>query len=190
MRGLAQQGGALLVALLRRAGQHGRPDALFQPVKYLRLHAGQQTHLQADQYVRNTLDGFACIDQVSRTQRAGGAADAVPQRGFVLAAHLFARLLFRVDDRGRGLNQFIGQLGCGSAQRDLVGNLIKTADRLGAFAVGTAYRASAAAGIAGQLVDAAGGGQHGQMQHDRGAQAGADIGRAGGQVAQPLVIGE
>ena len=95
----------------------------------------------------------SCIDQVSRTQRAGGAADAVPQRGFVLAAHLFARLLFRVDDRGRGLNQFIGQLGCGSAQRDLVGNLIKTADRLGAFAVGTAYRASAAAGIAGQLVE-------------------------------------
>ena len=28
------------------------------------------------------------------------------------------------------------------------------------------------------------------MQHDGGAQAGADIGRAGGQVAQPLVIGE
>ena len=136
------------------------------------------------------MDRFCGLDQVGRTQRACRAADAVAQAGFVLAAHLLAGLLFRVDDGGCGLNQLVGQLGSRSAQRDLVGDLVEPADRLGALAVGAAHSTAAAAGVADHAAHGIRGSQHGQMQHDRGAQAGADVGRASGQVAQPLIIGE
>ena len=146
--------------------------------------------MQADEHIGNALYGFARVDEVSALHRAGRAVDAVAQRRFILAAHLFARLLFGVDDGRCGLDQFVSQL-CGRrTESDLIGDLIEAADRLRAFAVGAAHRAAAAARVADDAVHLAGRGQHGQVQHDGCAQAGADVGRAGGQVAEALVIGE
>ena len=103
---------------------------LLQCVQLLRVHAGQEAHLQADQHIGNALYGFARVDEVSALHRACRAVDAVAQRRFILAAHLFARLLFGVDDGRCGLDQFVSQL-CGRrTESDLIGDLIEAADRL------------------------------------------------------------
>ena len=59
--------------------------------------------------------------------RSAGAMLAIL---LAVAMHLFARLLFGVDDGRCGLDQFVSQL-CGRrTESDLIGNLIEAADRL------------------------------------------------------------
>ena len=163
---------------------------LLQCVQLLRVHAGQETHLQTNQNIGNALNGFIRVNQICTPQRACCAVNTVAQCGFVLAAYLLTRLFLGVDDSGRGLYQLVGQL-CGRrTESNLIGHLIESADRLRAFTVGAANGTAAAARVADDAVHLLGCGQHRQVQHDGGAETGADIGRAGGQVAEALVIRE
>ena len=62
----AQNFRTLLIAVLRCAGQHCRTDVLLQFVQLLRVHAGQEAHLQTDQHIGNALYGFARVDEEGR----------------------------------------------------------------------------------------------------------------------------
>ena len=79
--------------------------------------------------------------------------------------------------------------GFGAAERDLVADLVEIAHRLRAFAVQAAHRQADLLQAAEDLVDLPGDDQGRQVQHHADAHAGADVGRAGGQIAQPLVEG-
>ena len=163
---------------------------LLQCVQLLRVHAGQEAHLQTDQHIGNALYGFARVDEVGALHRACCAVNAVAQCGFILVAYLLARFLLCVDDGGCRFYQLVGQL-CGRrTESNLIGHLIESADRLRAFAVGAANGTAAAARVADDAVHLLGCGQHRQMQHDGRAETGADISRAGGQIAETLVIRE
>ena len=74
-------------------------------------------------------------------------------------------------------------------KRDLVADLIEIAHRLRAFAVQAAHRQADLLQAAKHLVDLPGNHQRRQVQHDAHAHARADVRRAGGQIAQPLVEG-
>ena len=77
-----------------------------------------------------------------------------------------------------------------SPKRGLVRDLKEIAHRLGAFAVKPADREPDLVHRLNDLVDHLAQNEAGQMQHGRGAHAGADIGRAGGQIAELRVVGE
>ena len=70
------------------------------------------------------------------------------------------------------------------AQGHLVGDLENIAQRLGAFAVKAAHGQAQLVDGLDDLVDLLGQHQPRQMQHGADADAGAEIGRAGGQVTQ------
>ena len=70
------------------------------------------------------------------------------------------------------------------AQGHLVGNLEDIAQRLGAFAVKSAHGQAEFVDRVNDRVDLLGQNQPRQMQHGADADAGAEVGRAGGQVAE------
>ena len=76
-----------------------------------------------------------------------------------------------------------------SAQRDLVADLVEIAHRLRAFAVQPANGQADLLQTAEDLFDLPGDHQGRQMQHDADAHPGADVGRAGGQIAELIVEG-
>ena len=123
-------------------------------------------------------------------QDAGCTGDAVKERIFTRRAQLLAGLLLLVDDLGRGLDHLVYDGVLAAAQGDLVGQLIEAAGRAGALAVCAAHRKALAGRPAHQTRRRARLGQNRQMQHDRHAQAGAQVGRAGGQIAQLVAVVE
>ena len=76
------------------------------------------------------------------------------------------------------------------AEGGLVGNLIEIAERLGAFAVETADGEADLVDRLEDLADLVAEHEAGQVEHGGGAQAGAEIGRAGGEVAERGIEGE
>ena len=76
-----------------------------------------------------------------------------------------------------------------AAQGDLVADLVEIAHRLRAFAVQAADRQADLLQAAEDLLDLPRDDQGRQVQHHAHPHAGADVGGAGGQVAQPLVEG-
>ena len=71
-----------------------------------------------------------------------------------------------------------------SPRVDLVGNLVEIAERLGAFAVEAADGEADLVDRLDDLADLVAEDQAGQVQHGGGAHAGAEVGRAGGEVAE------
>ena len=72
----------------------------------------------------------------------------------------------------------------GLAEGHLVGHLEDIAQRLGAFAIKPAHGQAELVDRLDDRVDLFGQDQPGQVQHGADADAGAEIGRAGGQIAQ------
>src|SRR5690606_40755092 len=70
------------------------------------------------------------------------------------------------------------------AQRGLIGDLVEIAGGLGAFTVQAAYRQAHFLGGTEHLFDLAGELESRQVEHDTDADAGADVGGAGGEVAK------
>ena len=89
-----------------------------------------------------------------------------------------------LDDLQQDLVQPLDDVGLDFAQGHLVGNLEDIAQRLGAFAVKAAHGQAQLVDGLNDLVDLLGQDQPGQMQHGADADAGAEIGRAGGQITQ------
>ncbi len=77
-----------------------------------------------------------------------------------------------------------------SPERGLVRDLKKIPHRLGAFSVKTANGETDLVHRLNDLVDHLAQDKTGKMQHGRGPHAGADVGRAGGQITEPRVVGE
>ena len=100
-----------------------------------------------------------------------------------------AGLALVVDDHRHDVADLLDQVLLAAAERDLVADLVEIAHRLRAFAVQAADGQADLLQAAEDLVDLPGDDQGGQVQHHAHAHAGADVGRAGGQVAEPLVEG-
>ena len=94
------------------------------------------------------------------------------------------RVFLVLDDLRQHLFQPLDDVGFGFAQRHLVGHLEDIAQRFGAFAVKSAHRQAELVDRLDDRIDLLGQHQPGQMQHRADADAGAEIGRARGQIAQ------
>ena len=101
-----------------------------------------------------------------------------------------ARVFLVLDDLQQDLVQPLDDVRLRFAQGHLVGNLEDVAQRLGAFAVKAAHGQADFVDRLDDLVDLLGQDQAGQMQHGADAHAGAEVGRAGGQVAELGAEGE
>ena len=124
-------------------------------------------------------------------EHAQGAADLVVQRDGAIVQQRFAGVVLVVDDLGdHQVLEVADDFFFGLAQRRLVADLIEIAGGFGAFAVQPAHRQAHVLGGAEDLFDFAGELQGRQMKHHADADAGADVGRAGGQVAEARVEGE
>src|SRR5207237_1150680 len=118
-------------------------------------------------------------------QEAQSAADFVVEGDGVVVEEHFAGVVLVVDDLGdHQVAEIADDFFFVLAQGGLVGDLVEVAGGFGAFAVEAADGELQVLGGAEDLFDLAGELQSGQMKHDADANAGADVGGAGGQVAE------
>ena len=94
-----------------------------------------------------------------------------------------------VDDDRHDVADLLDQVLFAAAEGDLVADLVEIAHRLRAFAVQAADRQADLLQAAEDLLDLPGDDQGRQVQHHAHPHARADVGRAGGQVAELLVEG-
>ena len=90
---------------------------------------------------------------------------------------------------GHDVADLLDQLRFAPAERDLVADLVEVAHRLRAFAVQAADGQADLLQAAEDLVDLPRDHQRRQVQHHAHAHAGADVGGAGGQIAELVVEG-
>ena len=113
-----------------------------------------------------------------------GAADLVEKHIGAPLKERLAGVLLVLDDLLDDFDQTVDDFLLGFAQRGLVGNLEKIAQRLGALAVKPAHGESDFADRIDDLVDLLGEDEARKVHHGRGAEAGADIGRARREVTE------
>ena len=94
-----------------------------------------------------------------------------------------------VDDHRHDVVDLLDQFFFAAAEGDLVADLVEVAHRLRAFAEKAADGEADLLQAAEDLLDLPRDDQSRQVQHHAHPHAGADVGRAGGQIAQPLVEG-
>gem|GEM_PF-3784864 len=113
-----------------------------------------------------------------------GAADLIEKHvGPPFEKHL-AGVLLVLDDLLDDFEQAVDDFLLRFAEGGLIGDLEKVAEGFGALAVKSAHRQTDFADRIDDLVNLFGEHEGGKVDHGRGAQAGADIGRAGGEVAE------
>ena len=106
------------------------------------------------------------------------------ERRALLLQEVFPRGLLVLDDLLDHLAQPVDDVFFLLAERRLVGHLEQVAHRLRALAVEAAHGQADLVHGLDDLVDVLVQHQRGQVQHRRGAHPRADVGRAGGQVAE------
>ena len=105
-------------------------------------------------------------------------------------AQAFACLLLLCRELCGDVFQIFDRRLFGDAECDLIGELIERSLRFGAFAVCAAHGESELGQVAGDTADSVALFERGQVQHDRSAHAGAEVGRTLRQIAELFVKGE
>ena len=118
-----------------------------------------------------------------------GAADLVEKHIGAPLKERLAGVLLVLDDLLDDFDQTVDDFLLGLAEGGLIGNLEEVSEGFGALAVKSAHSQTDFADGIDDLVDLFGEHEGGKVDHGRGAQAGADIGRAGGEVAEIRVKG-
>ena len=128
--------------------------------------------------------GLFAGDRLGRLEDAVGPADLVVQVLPPLGEQGLAGRPLVLEDLGHDVGEDLDQLGLALAQGLLVGDLVEVARSLAPLAVEAADGQVDLLEGAEDLVDLLGLDQPGQVEHHADADAGADVGRAGGQVAE------
>ena len=136
------------------------------------------------------VQGFLGVDQVRVAQDPIGPANLVGDHVGVVFEQFFARILlvgrhlrdhaFKAADDG-----FLGLTKC-----RLIGNLIKVAERFGAFAIDSAHSETDFIDRLQHLTDLIAEHERGQMQHRRCTQSRAEVGRTRGEVTKLRIEGK
>ena len=166
---------------------------LLHPVQqcvHQRQRGLEQPHRRAQTQIGPMLIKLVQRHQPGVGQDAPGAQDHVLQRDAPLIARLVPQSALHIAELIAQCGHRGDQLLLGTAQRDLIADLIDIAQRIGALAV---YAADVQPDLGNQLAHIAhllALGQQRQVHQERSPHAGAGIGGTGGEIPQLLVKGE
>ncbi len=146
--------------------------------------AGDSVHVDAEADSAKEFHGFFDADESCVAECAEGAIDAVIEDAGVAFQQHAAGVVFVLNDVGQddGL-EFLEDFFFGAAEGYLIGDLVEIAGGFGAFAVVATDGEVEVFGGTADALDLVGHLERGQVHHDGEADAGADVGWAGGEVA-------
>src|SRR5690606_966610 len=153
-----------------------------QLLQDFRLQSIKNSQIDAEPYVRQHLQRLLARHDPGVGQRPVGPRHPVLERHLVAAQQHLPRFPLLVDDLPRHIDQVLDDIRLRMAEGDLVRELKDVPERLRPLAVQAAHHQAETADGLNDAVDLAGGDQRGQVQHQAGPKARADVGRARGQV--------
>jgi hypothetical protein len=177
--GLARLGLALL-RVLEVPGLRLDEEA----VDHRAVHVGKHAEIGAEPQQRQEVHRLARAEQVAVLEDAVGAPDLVEHLARIAFEQLGPGVQLVLDDGFKHAAQALDDVLLGLAEGRLVGNLEDAAARVGTLAEEPAHDHAQLVHGAHDLLHLPGDDQRGQVHHGGGPHAGAEIGRAGRQVAQ------
>ena len=149
------------------------------------VEAGDALHDDAEAEVGEEEEGFFAGEEAGVFEGADGAADLVVEHQRAFVFQNLSRIFLGHDDAGNDdVVEFVEDFFFAAAEGGLVGYLVEVAGGFGAFAVETADGQAHVFGGAEDFFDLAGELEGGEVEHDADADARADVGRTGGEVAE------
>ena len=136
------------------------------------------------------IQGFFGFDGMGVAKDAIGATEVIAQFVGARLQEFLSGVVFALDDLFDDLFQTRDDFPFSFAEGILVTDLKEVGEGFGAFAVDAANGEADAIGGVDDLIDLFTEHQSGKVHHGGGAQAGTEVGRAGGEVAEFVVVGE
>ena len=130
------------------------------------------------------VEGFLGAENVGMAEDGVGATDLVPEVRWAILFELGPCHVFRTNHAFDDFFDLGDDFGLFFSQGVLVGDLEEVAEGFGAFTIETADGEADFADGFDDLADLVGEDEGGEVEHDRGAHAGAEVGGAGGEVAE------
>ncbi|MEY4180939.1 MAG: hypothetical protein RLY70_4514 [Planctomycetota bacterium] len=154
------------------------------------IDVGDQLEIDPQAHAGQQQQGFLAADCFGGAKDAERSADAIVEFFVVVFEQRLAGLAFVFEQLRHDFGDAGDELFFGLSQGELIADLVEISEGLGAFAVESADGEMHFLQAAKHFVDLAAQDQSGQVEHDAYSQARADIGGAGGEVAELFVEGE
>ena len=145
---------------------------------------GDDVEIGAEAEEGEEIEGFLGAENVGMAEDGVGATDLVPEVRWAILFELGPCHVFRTNHAFDDFFDLGDDFGLFFSEGVLVGDLEEVAEGFGAFAIEAADGEADFADGFHDLTDLVGEDEGGQVKHDRGAHAGAEVGGAGGEVAE------
>lgn len=145
---------------------------------------GKEGKIGGETQKTQEVEGLLRRDGVGVKDNAVGAADLIGEHAGFFLNQLLAGVVFQVGELANDFDEAIQNLPFRFAEGGLIGDLEQVAEGLGSLAVEPADGEAELVDRFDDLIDLLAQNEAGKMEHGGGTHSGADVGRAGGEVAE------